>query len=364
MTKQNSLRLNGPFKQVAKLSGLALALGVAAVHFSAVNATQTPASINSAAQPALSAGTVFADYLSGGLTAPELIVVPAGQFVMGSPETEDGRYADEGPQRTVQLIKPFSLGRTEVTVGDFRAFVESTGYVSTAERQAGSYLREPESGAWKLDENINWRFDNLGKPAGDRYPVVHVSWEDAQAYTKWLSRQTGQSYRLPTEAELEYANRAGTQTVYPWGDGSPSAAVANIKGEKDLPLIPAALHSPSSDEFKYAFREGYTSAVFKGYGDGFGSLAPVGTFAANKFGLHDTTGNVWEWTADCWHDSYDNAPTDGSAWTTAKSGDCGRRVMRGGSYYCYPRHDRAANRWAEVAAFRNMYVGFRVARDL
>lgn len=355
---------HGRSKQFAKVAAVAAAVGIAVAHFSAVNATQTPSTSAGVTQPALSPGQTLADQLGGGVTGPQLVAIPTGQFVMGSPESESGRYPDEGPQRAVQFSKSFLLGRTEVTVGEFRSFVDATGYVTTAERQAGSYMREPESGLWKLNTAVNWRFDNLGNAAPENFPVIHVSWEDAQAYTKWLSQQTGRNYRLPTEAELEYANRAGTQTAYAWGDDSPAAPVANLKGEKDLPLMPAALRSPSPDEFQYAFREGYTNATFTGYGDGFGSLAPVGSFAANKFGLHDTTGNVWEWTADCWHESYDGAPTDGSAWTTAKSGDCARRMLRGGSYYCYPRHNRAANRWAETAMFRNMYVGFRIARDV
>lgn len=335
----------------------ALALGVAGAY-----AVSNPTPGGSPSASSYQPGRVFQDPLSTGGNGPTLVVIPTGQFVMGSPAAEPGRYAHEGPQRTVRFAQPFSLGRTEVTVGEFRKFVESTGYLTAAERGGGSMQRDPKSGEWVIRPDLNWRHDPTGQPAQDHLPAVHVAWEDAQAYVSWLAVQSGQRYRLPTEAELEYANRAGTSSTYSWGEGTPAAPVANIKGAKDLALMPAEWQHTHADEVAHAFKDGPTEANFDGYGDGFGSAAPVASFAANAFGLHDTTGNVWEWTADCWHDSYQGAPRDGSAWTAA--GDCGRRILKGGSFYCYPRHLRTAHRWPESSGFRNMYVGFRVARDI
>lgn len=335
----------------------ALALGVAGAY-----AVSNPTPGGSPAAGSYQPGLVFNDLLTAGGKGPSLVVIPAGQFVMGSPESEPGRYAHEGPQRTVHFAQHFSLGRTEVTVGEFRKFVESTGYLTAAERNGGSLQRDLNSGEWVVRPDLNWRHDPTGQVAADHLPVVRVAWEDAQAYVSWLAVQSGQRYRLPTEAELEYANRAGTTTTYSWGDGMPATAVANIKGANDLALMPQAWQHTHAGEMAQVFKDGPTETSFDGYGDGFGSVSPVGSFAANAFGLHDTTGNVWEWTADCWHDSYQGAPRNGSAW--AEAGDCGRRILKGGSFYCYPRHLRSAHRWPEVSNFRNMYVGFRIARDI
>jgi formylglycine-generating enzyme required for sulfatase activity len=354
-----SKTLKAPRVVTATLGAGALALAIAGAF-----AASSPSLLGSATSANRPAGEVFSDPLRIGEYGPSVVVVAPGQFRMGSPEDEAGRYANEGPQRTVRFNKAFSLGRTEVTVADFRRFVDSTGYVTTAERTGGSLQRDPETGAWAVRPDLNWRVDPTGKPAHDDLPVVHVSWEDATAFASWLSVQTGQRYRLPSEAELEYANRAGTATAYAWGDGAPPKPVANIKGERDTALMPVEWQTPDKDEIAYAEQDGPTPTSFAGYGDGFGTAAPVASFAANQFGLYDTTGNVWEWTSDCWHESYRGAPADGSAWMGAQAGDCGRRVLRGGSFYCFPRHLRAANRWAELPAFRNMYVGFRIARDL
>lgn len=310
-------------------------------------------------------GSVIQDILESGQVAPAMSVLPAGTFMMGSAADEVERYVDEGPQHQVTFEKPFALGRTEVTVGQFRVFIEDTGYVTSAERGNGSYIREPESGLWRLRGSLNWRFDNEGKPARDDAPVVHVSWDDAKAYATWLSQQTGQRYRLPTEAEFEYANRAGSTTRYWWGDGPPKDVVVNVRGELDESVTPLLVWPPTPEEVSYLYKDGPPPPIsFKGYGDGFGGLAPVGSFKPNGFGLFDTTGNVWEWTEDCWHDSYVGAPGDGSAWTAGPGADCTVRVLRGASYYCFPRHVRSANRWFHWTIYRSMYVGFRVAREL
>ena len=158
--------------------------------------------------------------------------------------------------------------------------------------------------------------------------MINVGWDDAQLYVQWLSEQTGHAYRLPTEAEWEYAARAGTTTAYSWGNDI-GRNLANCDG-----------CGSQWDEDR---------------------TAPVGSFPANAFGLHDMHGNVWEWVLDCWNDTYSGAPTDGSAWL---SGNCGRRVLRGGSWVSYPRNLRSAYRDWYPPGIRNYIIGFRVARTL
>ncbi|WP_455217744.1 formylglycine-generating enzyme family protein, partial [Kaarinaea lacus] len=175
------------------------------------------------------------DSLASGGYAPKIVSIPPGQFMMGSPDDEPGRYYNEGPQHLVTFMKPFYLGLTEVTVGQFRQFVEATGYQTDAERNTGSFLRDitEENAPWRLRKDVNWRMDHEGKPSNDKNPVVHVSWNDAQAYLAWLSKETGNEYRLPSEAELEYSNRAGSEGLYWWGEGSPQDNLTNVRGDKD-----------------------------------------------------------------------------------------------------------------------------------
>lgn len=303
------------------------------------------------------------DMLRSGGVGPQITLIPAGQFMMGSPQSEVGRYNNEGPQHVVNIARPFLLGVTEVTLAQFRHFVESSNYETDGERNSGSFLRDPdaERGRWRLKQDVNWRFDHEGKLSREENPVVHVSWNDAQAYLAWLSRETGERYRLPSEAELEYANRAGSQGAYWWGEGAPLKQLANIRGDGDEAVANPLTWKHTGQELGFLRRVGDLPLTFKSYSDGFNGLAPVANFSANPFGLFDTAGNVWEWTQDCWHFNYRKAPTDGSAWVEKI---CDHRVVRGGSYYCFPTHVRSANRWSRWPEFRNMYIGFRVARDL
>jgi formylglycine-generating enzyme required for sulfatase activity len=231
---------------------------------------------------------------------PEMIVIPAGTFTMGSPDTGEGRYDTEGPQHEVTIAKPFAASKYDVTLADWDVCVSVGGC--------------PQAG-------------DSGFGRGTR-PVIHVSWDDAQTYVAWLSKMTGQPYRLLTEAEWEYAARAGTETAYFWGDevGSGNAACDGCGSQWDNQ-----------------------------------QTAPVGSFAANTFGLHDMAGNVWQWVEDCYHASYNGAPGDGSAWT---SGDCSRRVVRGGSWANPPAGMRSAFRnWAGIGN-RGGSLGFRIGRTL
>mgnify|MGYP000340705099 CR=1 FL=1 len=203
--------------------------------------------------------------------------------------------------------------------------------------------------AWVLGRiadrrGMSWRNSYDGGKASDDAPVVNVSWNDASAYLKWLSARTGKHYRLPSESEFEYAERAGSTTRYPWGDGNPAKVVANLTGEGD--------RSPS--------KRGWSN-FFPHYSDGYWGPAPVRTYPADAFGLYDMAGNVSEWVDDCWHDNYRAAPNDGSAWTN----DCKglHRVLRGGSGGNTPDGLRSAFRYWLSSDNRDGGVnGFRIAR--
>ena len=232
---------------------------------------------------------------------PKMVVVPAGSFMMGSPGSEEGRFDHEGPVHQVTIPKPFAVGVYEVTFDEWDAC-----------RRAGGCTHNPEDDGW-------------GR--GSR-PVINVSWDDAQEYVRWLSQKTGETYRLLSESEWEYTARAGTQTRYWWGDEIGTNR-ANCDG----------CGSRWDDE----------------------QTAPVGSFSANAFGLYDVHGNVYERFGDCWNDSYRGAPTDGSVW---ESGDCGRWVLRGGSWLNGPRLLRSADRIRDATGGRSTLVGFRVARTI
>ena len=230
---------------------------------------------------------------------PWLVVVPTGGYMMGSPAGEAGY--NERPRHEVRIGEPFAVGKYEVTFAQWDACV------------AGGGCR-------------GYRPDDRGWGRGDR-PVINVNWEDARGYVEWISRRTGEEYRLLSEAEWEYVARAGTTTRYWWGEEIGKAR-ANCDG----------CGSRWDDD----------------------RTGPVGSFRANEFGVYDMHGNVWEWVEDCWHHDYSGAPTDGSAWT---SGNCSARVLRGGSWYVKPRHLRSANRVRiHIGNYRNYDNGFRIAR--
>ena len=254
------------------------------------------------AVPPQAPGTTFRDCPE----CPEMVVVPSGSFQMGSPESEDGRSDHEGPVRQVTIARPFAVGVYEVTFEAWDACVSGGGCVSRFSRSGLDFLPRD------LDE-IRTR------------PVVHVSWSDAQAYVRWLSEKTGEAYRLLSESEWEYVARAGTTGPYHFG----------------LSISPSQAN----------------------YGNNLGGTAPVGSYPANAFGLHDVHGNVWEWVEDCWNDSYRGAPSDGSAWT---SGDCSTRVLRDGSWTHPSRFLRSAARGRDITfgGGRIQDGGIRVARTL
>jgi formylglycine-generating enzyme required for sulfatase activity len=293
----------------------------------------------------LDPGQIFADEMASVLRpGPDLVVMPAGSFMMGSPDGEEGRFDNEGPVHRVTFERGFAISRTEITVADFELFVNATGYRTDAERVGESRVYDPRTGRMDVEPGITWRDDYVGEAATPGLPVVHVSWNDARAYVNWLGRETGRSYRLPSEAEFEYATRAGSQTPYWWGEGSPEDETENVTGDRDT--------SPTNANWNVAFRR---------YSDGFWGPAPVASLRANPFGLFDMSGNVMEWVEDCWHDSFVRAPDDGRSWMNP---GCDRHVIKGGAWSSTPAMTRSAFRLQGTADTTDMRVGFRVARDL
>ncbi len=261
-------------------------------------------------------------------------LIPAGKFTMGSPETEKDRDKDE-TQHEVTISKPFYMGQTHVTVDQFAAFVKDSGYKTDAEKDGWSTGIEITDG--KLDvkkvNGASWRnpsFDQKGD-----HPVVQVSWNDAQAFCDWLSKKSGKTVHLPTEAQWEYACRASTKTAYPWGDnpddGKGWANGADQTLKKKLPNAPADWE-------------------FFSWEDGFVFTSPVGSFKTNAFGLYDMNGNAWQWCGDWYGDYEKGTATDPSG---ADTGDW--RVMRGGSWICDPSFCRSAYR-----GINRFDIGFRV----
>ena len=245
-------------------------------------------------------GETFSDALSSGGQGPEMVVIPAGSFRMGCVSGQDC-FDTLQPVHDVTIPQAFAVSRYEVTFEDYDRFT-----------------------------NPN-RVDDEGWGRARR-PVINVSWNDAQEYVAWLSRQTGQTYRLLSESEWEYVAHAGSETAYSWGDaiGNNRANCGDYGGSNTC-------------------------------GDQWETTAPVGSFPANAFGVHDMHGNVLEWVEDCLNGSYAGAPSDGSAW---RSGDCSLRVSRGGSWNLSPRYLRSANRYRLTTGSRRGSRGFRVARTL
>lgn len=289
-------------------------------------------------------GQVFTDALKGGGRGPQMAVVPHGAFTRGAPAGERDSADNERPQHAIRFNRGFALSIHEVTVGEFRRFIEATAHQTRAERRGYSMAYDERSNNFVRRSRVDWRSDYRGAPAADDLPVLHVSARDADAYAVWLAEQTGQRYRLPSETEFEYALRAGGQGRYPWGEGEPPENVANTTGALD--------RSPGGRQW---------SNAFAGYADHHWGPAPVGSFAPNAWGLHDLAGNVSEWVADCWHDGYRRAPQDGSAWLNP---GCRSQVIRGGSWSSSPAQTRSAWRAPAQVDTTNAKVGFRVARDL
>ncbi|MDX2145452.1 MAG: SUMF1/EgtB/PvdO family nonheme iron enzyme [Rhodospirillaceae bacterium] len=277
-------------------------------------------------------------------TCPELVVIPAGRFAMGSPAGEPEREGltesnaeDERPVHDVTIARPIAMGRYEITYGEFAAFAEDTKLA------AGEKCWVLGGPGPVFEETLgkSWR-DPLFAQA-ERQPVVCVNWDEAKAYADWLSKRTGQRYRLPTDAEWEYAARGGTTTARYWGDGRDQAcAHANVR------------------DVSFSEATGLKDDLFD-CRDGFVHSAPVGSFKPNAFGLFDMIGNAAEWTADCHAANYRNATTDGTA-RPDKPGCL--RAFRAGGFSNTPSAQRAANRVRSPADSRRSNLGFRVVREV
>ncbi|APG05350.1 sulfatase-modifying factor protein [Luteibacter rhizovicinus DSM 16549] len=290
-------------------------------------------------------GQVFADrFVDSTGQAPALVVLPTGHFMMGSPDGERGHDTNEAPAHEVQIDKGVGMGRSAVTIGQFRDFVRSSGYVPQSQSLGGGSVYDEQSGGLRDDATATWQDDYAGKPGQERLPVINVSWNDAKSYADWLSQRTGKKYRLASEAEFEYALRAGSTTRYWWGNDNPTSRVENLTGGND--------RSGSGRRW---------SNAFGGYKDSYWGPAPVMSFTPNPFGLYDMGGNVSEWVGDCWHDNYIRAPRTAEAWVNP---GCSRRVIRGGSWGSAPDMVRSAYRQGAEADLRSARVGFRVVREL
>ena len=265
----------------------------------------------------LKPGDVFRDCE----TCPEMVVIPAGRYSMGSPANEPGRSPDEAPQHNVTLAKPFAVGRFEITRGEYAAFARATNHAT------GGDCRWYNGAEMVPDPLKTW--ENPGFAQSDRDPVVCINWDETRAYLQWLSQQTGTEYRLLSESEWEYVARSGTTTARHWG--------ADI---------------------------GRGNANCDGCGTEYDAkrTSPAGTFRPNTFGVADMLGNVWERVEDCWHDTYLTAPADGAVWTVG--GNCTQRVTRGAAWLSDAPDVRASLRNWDLAPNRKNTLGFRVARSL
>jgi formylglycine-generating enzyme required for sulfatase activity len=290
----------------------------------------------------------------------QMVRIPAGEFLMGSDEPPEvtaayfkqtygeqspkpDDFQDEHPQHRVRITRPFYLGAHHVTRGQFRQFVADTGYKTDAEKgeKPGAFGLNPDKKTFGFNADYSWR--NAGFPQTDKHPVVCVSWDDAVAFCKWLGGKQGKTYRLPTEAEWEYACRAGTTSWYSCGDDPEALAtvgnVADAAGKAQFPLWKGTIKAS----------------------DGFVFTSPVGSFKPNAFGLYDMHGNPWQWCAD-WYDAryYKVSPTDDPR--GLKTGTI--RVRRGGSWSSPVRFCRSASRGYYGPGFTSDLMGFRVAGEL
>ncbi|OLU26317.1 chromophore maturation protein PvdO [Pseudomonas sp. PA15(2017)] len=271
------------------------------------------ASAAQATEQPLHPGSIFKDCQD----CPEMVVLPAGSFVMGTPDDELGRQPDEGPQHTVTFAKPFAISRYQVTAGELDAYIKQSGVVI------------------KSGDERPGRWCDASKPSyeqGPRQPAVCIDYDEVQAYTQWLSKKTGKPYRMLSEAEREYGARAGSTGPFPF---------------------------PFDEDGEYQINK---HANTYGPRDGYSYSSPVGSYPPNAFGVYDMHGNVYEWVADCWHDHYNGAPVNGSAWID--DDQCKLVQIRGNDWGEPPIFSRSGNRNNAYRDTRGDWLGFRVAREL
>lgn len=286
---------------------------------------------------------------------PEMVVIPAGSFLMGSPENEPGRYPEESPQRKVS-IKQFAAGKYDITKKEWALFVKTTNR-SIVGGCSWAALPGDTGKLWEANPSASW--NHLGFTQDSSHPVVCISWDDAQDYANWMSKKTGFNYRLLSEAEWEYATRAGTTTVYWWGDTA-SHEYANYGADSCCSSL-----ALGSDKWVFG-------------------TSPVGAFPPNKFGLYDMNGNVMQWVQDCFNYPYSDKPSDGSAYkdsvqlnitgefsAMSETNSCSYHILRGGDFNDPPRFIRSASRNFAPSPgipinqpYRNAAIGFRIARTM
>jgi len=301
----------------------AVAFGAWLLVHRAPAAKEAPVSVSA---PVPTPGTVIRDCP----TCPAMVVLPAGRFKQGS--VRESGSAFETPLHWVAIGPSLSMSSNVVTVDDFQQFIADTGRDMQG---CDTY-----DGDWKYRPDNSWK--NPGFSQAGTHPVTCVSWNDAKAYARWLSKKVGHRYRLPSASEWEYAARVGGEAVQPWGaDGSTACAAANVADAS------AAQRYPGWSVFTCS--------------DGYVNTAPVGSFKANSFGLNDMLGNVFQWTEDCWRADYTGAPIDGSA---RSDGDCSEHELRGGSWFSTPAYVRANYRNHFAADYRTSSVGIRLVRDI
>ena len=296
---------------------------------------------NGLTHPSYAADTVEQSF-SDCPDCPEMVVIPGGEFVMGASVDEEDRefISNEfrnrsAPQHRVK-VRSFAAGRYEITRKQYRAFIEASGH-----RGEGCFVWA--NGDYRLDLARNW--SSPGYSQDDLHPVSCVSWEDATAYTRWLSTKTGNLFRLLTEAEWDYAARGGSTTARFWGEDSiQTCTYGNGADQSTLSRVAQAGDWPSLP-----------------CDDGYAYTAPAGSYRVNLYGLYDMIGNVAEWTADCWNGNFHSAPINASAWMT---GNCSLRAVRGGAWDEGPASLRSAYRVGSPTGIRVYSRGFRVAYDM
>lgn len=280
---------------------------------------------------------------------PEMVTLPAGSFVMGSTEEEtkkaglpEEQGARERPAHMVTFKKPFAIGKYEVTIDEYTAFTKDTGHPATE----NCITWDTAASKWGPVAAANWQ--KPGYEQTGRFPVGCLTIADARAYVTWLAKKTGKPYRVPSEAEWEYAARAGTRTMETWGDTQDGiCAYANVSDLTRMETHTAVEREPTRF---FECRDGHVYA------------APVGSFPADPWGLFDMVGNIWEWTEDCFIPHYNGAPTDGSVWYDPKQ--CDRLIVRSGGWYSRNWFARPAGRSRENPDYLSSTLGVRVVRDL
>lgn len=307
--------------------------------------------------PSTKPGSTFRDCSD----CPVMVVIPPGSFTMGETPEEQTFWHEEpailgttNPPHKVTIKKPFALGQFEITRTEFAAFVKETHYTQLSDvclrLVPNNAVEVPRGGHFQPDASsihmsgLGWR--NPGFTQTDTDPVICVNWVDAENYAMWLSKKTGQHYFLPSEAQWEYAGRAGTTTPFWWGDKPEDACKYENVGD---------------ESFAKAFLIRMTPFLFH-CNDGFSHTSPVGSFKPNPWGLYDMLGNAWEWTEDCHHDNYIGAPTDETPWMTG--GDCAHHEIRTPGWEHDSRSQRVAIHFGEPTDSLANAGGFRIARAL